>query len=176
MGLSSWGRRSGRVGLARVSITCQEQLARPGHVHLILHRVFVAAMAVMPHNHHEVLLYFAMCFASTLAANFESAQSAHLLWFWLASQVIQGYPAAELVWCQEEPKNMGAWTYVKPRLETALRDLTDCAEAPELHYIGRPTAASPGEQLVPWPDLYIGIFSCRRHKVSLLQLWAELHA
>ena len=36
-------------------------------------------------------------------------------------QVIAGYPNAEVVWCQEEPKNMGAWSYVKPRLETALR-------------------------------------------------------
>ncbi len=60
-------------------------------------------------------------------------------------QVIQGYPGAELVWCQEEPKNMGAWTYVKPRLETALRNLTDCAIAPNLHYVGRPSAASTGD-------------------------------
>lgn len=37
------------------------------------------------------------------------------------AQVIGGYPNAEVVWCQEEPKNMGAWSYVKPRLETALR-------------------------------------------------------
>ena len=59
-------------------------------------------------------------------------------------QVIQGYPAAELVWCQEEPKNMGAWMYIKPRLQTALRDLTDYATAPKLHYVGRPSAASPG--------------------------------
>jgi 2-oxoglutarate dehydrogenase C-terminal len=36
-------------------------------------------------------------------------------------QVVGGYPHAEVVWCQEEPKNMGAWSYVKPRLETALR-------------------------------------------------------
>ena len=37
------------------------------------------------------------------------------------AQVIGGYPGAEVVWCQEEPKNMGAWSYVWPRLETALR-------------------------------------------------------
>ena len=28
------------------------------------------------------------------------------------------YPHAELVWAQEEPKNMGAWSYVQPRLST----------------------------------------------------------
>jgi 2-oxoglutarate dehydrogenase complex dehydrogenase (E1) component-like enzyme len=37
------------------------------------------------------------------------------------AQVVGGYPHAEVVWCQEEPKNMGAWSYVKPRLETVLR-------------------------------------------------------
>lgn len=31
---------------------------------------------------------------------------------------------AEIVWCQEEPMNMGAWTYVQPRIETALRATT----------------------------------------------------
>lgn len=30
------------------------------------------------------------------------------------------YPNAELVWAQEEPLNNGAWTYVQPRLITAL--------------------------------------------------------
>ena len=30
------------------------------------------------------------------------------------------YPNAEVVWCQEEPKNMGPWAYVNPRIETAL--------------------------------------------------------
>lgn len=32
------------------------------------------------------------------------------------------YPNAEFVWCQEEPKNAGAWAYVQPRIETALRE------------------------------------------------------
>ena len=29
---------------------------------------------------------------------------------------------AELVWVQEEPQNMGAWSYVKPRVDTILRE------------------------------------------------------
>lgn len=34
------------------------------------------------------------------------------------------FPNAEIVWCQEEPKNMGAWSYVNPRIETALSKST----------------------------------------------------
>jgi 2-oxoglutarate dehydrogenase E1 component len=31
------------------------------------------------------------------------------------------YKNAQIVWCQEEPKNMGAWSFVQPRIETATR-------------------------------------------------------
>ena len=58
------------------------------------------------------------------------------------------YPDAELVWCQEEPKNMGFWTFVQPRINTALRELLPANKnAPggtaEVRYVGRPAAASP---------------------------------
>ena len=48
------------------------------------------------------------------------------------------YPeTAEICWVQEEPENMGAWTYVRPRLrEVAGRDPL---------YLGRPERASPAE-------------------------------
>ena len=36
-------------------------------------------------------------------------------------QTITRYPNADFVWYQEEPKNMGAWRYVRPRLQTALK-------------------------------------------------------
>jgi 2-oxoglutarate dehydrogenase E1 component len=35
---------------------------------------------------------------------------------------IRRFPNAEIVWVQEEPKNMGAWTYVKPRFDTCVRE------------------------------------------------------
>ena len=62
------------------------------------------------------------------------------------AQVIAQYGGAEVVWCQEEPKNMGAHAYVKPRLATALRELGEPAGiAPRpLHYVGRTASASVG--------------------------------
>ena len=31
----------------------------------------------------------------------------------LMGPALNKYPNAEIVWCQEEPKNMGAWSFVK---------------------------------------------------------------
>jgi len=54
------------------------------------------------------------------------------------TEILAGYPnAKELVWCQEEPKNMGGWTYMESRLENLL---TRC-ERPR--YVGREASASP---------------------------------
>lgn len=40
--------------------------------------------------------------------------------FDLLQQEAEKYPAAELVWCQEEHKNQGYYDYVKPRLRTTI--------------------------------------------------------
>lgn len=50
------------------------------------------------------------------------------------------YANADLLWVQEEPQNMGFWTYVAPRIETALKKLLKDDRRPT--YIGRQTAAS----------------------------------
>ena len=42
---------------------------------------------------------------------------------------------AKFVWCQEEPENMGAWTFMEPRLRTMF-----CTE---IAYAGREASASP---------------------------------
>ena len=50
------------------------------------------------------------------------------------------YPAAQqIVWTQEEPRNMGAWTFVAPRLAELL------PAGAVLRYVGRPDRASPAE-------------------------------
>ncbi|CAH0473793.1 unnamed protein product [Peronospora belbahrii] len=53
---------------------------------------------------------------------------------------IARYPKAEIVWVQEEPKNMGAYSHVLPRLRTVLKHLGDSRA---ISYIGRPPSASP---------------------------------
>src|SRR5690606_22813103 len=56
------------------------------------------------------------------------------------TRVLDGYPnVREVVWAQEEPQNMGAWTYAAPRLAA----VTGTKLAPR--YVGRPERASPAE-------------------------------
>ena len=43
--------------------------------------------------------------------------------FDLVAEQIKRYPNASVTWAQEEPRNMGAWTYVAPRIMTATRVL-----------------------------------------------------
>ncbi|HEY2179453.1 MAG TPA: 2-oxoglutarate dehydrogenase E1 component [Caulobacteraceae bacterium] len=50
------------------------------------------------------------------------------------------FTAAELVWCQEEPKNMGGWTFVDPWLELTLAKMKIAAK--RARYVGRPASAS----------------------------------
>ena len=59
--------------------------------------------------------------------------------------LIAGYPGlAQVVWLQEEPANMGAWEYVRPRLSALLEGRFP------LHFIGRPENASPAEGSAAW--------------------------
>jgi 2-oxoglutarate dehydrogenase E1 component len=50
------------------------------------------------------------------------------------------YSNAEVVWVQEEPQNMGAWTYVDRRIATSTRVLNGNQKLPR--YIGRPSNAA----------------------------------
>ncbi|MFQ5972044.1 MAG: 2-oxoglutarate dehydrogenase E1 component [Alphaproteobacteria bacterium] len=51
------------------------------------------------------------------------------------------FPHAEVVWCQEEPRNMGAWTFIAPRIERVMAEIGSQHERPR--YVGRDEAASP---------------------------------
>lgn len=63
--------------------------------------------------------------------------------FDLVAEQIKKYPNAEVVWAQEEPKNMGCWQYAQDRIMTASRDINGKEVRPA--YIGRKTMASPAE-------------------------------
>ena len=59
----------------------------------------------------------------------------------LLADVIKHYGDVPLVWCQEEPRNMGAWQFLDRRLEKILTMLGHKHNRP--YYVGRPEAASP---------------------------------
>jgi len=61
------------------------------------------------------------------------------------SRVLAPYNNADVVWCQEEPENMGAWNFVDRRIEAVLGRLDGKARRPS--YVGRPAAASPATGL-----------------------------
>ena len=62
------------------------------------------------------------------------------------STELSRFPNAELVWCQEEPKNMGGWTFVDPWLELTLERLK--VKAKRARYVGRPASASTAAGLM----------------------------
>jgi 2-oxoglutarate dehydrogenase E1 component len=61
------------------------------------------------------------------------------------AKALARYRNAEFVWCQEEPANMGAWSFVDRRIEQVLSGLEVRGKRPG--YAGRPDAASPATGL-----------------------------
>jgi 2-oxoglutarate dehydrogenase E1 component len=60
-------------------------------------------------------------------------------------QLLESYPnLAEIMWVQEEPKNMGAWSHVQVWLDELIRGRWP------LHYLGRPASSSPAEGSAAW--------------------------
>ena len=43
----------------------------------------------------------------------------------------------DIIWCQEEPQNQGAWYQIRHRLQESM------ADEQQLYYAGRPSAAAP---------------------------------
>jgi 2-oxoglutarate dehydrogenase E1 component len=56
------------------------------------------------------------------------------------------FPNAEIVWCQEEPKNMGGYTFAEPWLEVTLEKMN--LRAKRARYAGRPASASTAAGLM----------------------------
>ncbi len=63
----------------------------------------------------------------------------------LAEELVRFPKRAGVVWCQEEPRNMGAWSFVAPRIEAVLESVGMRQTRPL--YAGRPAAASPATGL-----------------------------
>jgi 2-oxoglutarate dehydrogenase E1 component len=66
-------------------------------------------------------------------------QIAPFPWDQVAAELAH-FSNADCVWCQEEPKNMGAWSFVQPRIATATSTLNDKVIRPM--YVGRKPAAA----------------------------------
>ncbi|MBY0420735.1 MAG: 2-oxoglutarate dehydrogenase E1 component [Parvularculaceae bacterium] len=75
---------------------------------------------------------------------------------------LKRFKQADVVWCQEEPKNMGAWTFMDPNIEWALEQVG--AKSKRSRYVGRPSAASPAAGLMS------------RHKAELEEFLNEAFA
>ncbi len=63
----------------------------------------------------------------------------------LAAEIAR-FKKADVVWCQEEPKNMGAWSFVEPYLEWVLK--TAGAKVDRPRYVGRSASAATATGLM----------------------------
>jgi 2-oxoglutarate dehydrogenase E1 component len=62
-----------------------------------------------------------------------------------AVQELERFKNAEVVWCQEEPKNQGAWTFIEPNIEWVLGKIDAKHQRPK--FVGRAASASPATGL-----------------------------
>jgi 2-oxoglutarate dehydrogenase E1 component len=62
------------------------------------------------------------------------------------AQELSRFPKAEFIWCQEEPLNMGAWSFAQANLERVLDFIKVKNSRPR--YVGRPASASTATGLM----------------------------
>jgi 2-oxoglutarate dehydrogenase E1 component len=62
------------------------------------------------------------------------------------AQELARFKGADVVWCQEEPKNMGSWTFVEPYLEWVLGHAG--SKSKRARYVGRPASAATATGLM----------------------------
>jgi len=58
---------------------------------------------------------------------------------------LERFKGADMVWCQEEPKNQGAWSFIEPNIEWVLTRIKAKQTRPT--YVGRTSSASPATGL-----------------------------
>jgi 2-oxoglutarate dehydrogenase E1 component len=99
-----------------------------------------------PSRTRRVILCSGKVYYTLLEARDESAfddvavvrvEQLHPFPFAEITEVLERYAATDIVWCQEEPWNMGAWLFVQDRIERVL------PEGRGIRYVGRREAASP---------------------------------
>jgi 2-oxoglutarate dehydrogenase E1 component len=61
-------------------------------------------------------------------------------------QELTRFKDTEMIWCQEEPKNMGAWSFVEPNLSWVLEHIEASQKRPS--YVGRPSSAATATGLM----------------------------
>jgi 2-oxoglutarate dehydrogenase E1 component len=59
---------------------------------------------------------------------------------------LKRFKDAELVWCQEEPRNMGGWSFIRDEIEWCAMQVD--AKSPRPHYAGRPPSAATATGLM----------------------------
>ncbi len=62
------------------------------------------------------------------------------------AQELSRFKGADVVWCQEEPKNMGSWSFVEPYLEWVLGH--SGTQSKRVRYVGRPASAATATGLM----------------------------
>jgi 2-oxoglutarate dehydrogenase E1 component len=77
------------------------------------------------------------------------------------AQYCAKYNNAEVVWAQQEPKNMGCYAYITPRMMTATRELNKKEKRPR--YVGRMVSSAPATGMgkvhkQEYADIMDGIF------------------
>ncbi len=72
---------------------------------------------------------------------------------------LKQYPNAEVIWCQEEPRNQGSWFFVNERIEAVLKETG--------HKVGRPRYAGRIDAAAPATG------SLKRHQTEQAKLVAE---
>ncbi|CAA2981358.1 2-oxoglutarate dehydrogenase, mitochondrial [Olea europaea subsp. europaea] len=131
----------------------RRQVELTGHIFVLLYREFRKPLIVMSPT------YFVTKTASQIYLNLEEGIRRLILGsgkdiaicrveqlcpfpYYLVQRELKRYPNAEVIWCQEEPMNMEAYSYIAPRLRTAMKALGR-GTMEDTKYVGRaPSAAT----------------------------------